>query len=813
MAEKLDIDIPILLPEVGEGCERCVANLSELIAGRRGVEDVHTHSGAEGGQLCVHYDPDLISLAEVQRLAREAGAEVSQRFRHEVMRVAGMDCTDCSLSLEHSVGRLPGILSVSVNYAAQRMRVEYDAATIERDSILQRVRGTGYEVVEEERERGWVRENWELVLSLLSGLFLAAGWAGERFLGLPPLAAAGLYGLAYLTGGFNTMRHGVGAIVHGHFDIDVLMGAAALGAAALGEWAEGALLLFLFSLGHALEEYATDRARNAIRALGDLSPKTARVRRQEMEFEIGVDDVWLDDVAIVRPGERVPVDGEVVRGRSTVDQSPITGESVPVEKRPGDEVFAGSINAEGSLEVRVTKLAQDTTLARVVRMVEEAPTRKSPMQHFTERFERAFVPAILGGVVLVMLLPPLAGWLTWETSILRGLTILVAASPCALAIATPSAVLAGVAQAARNGVLVKGGMHLENLGALAVIAFDKTGTITLGRPQVTDLVPTSEVDEGRLLLVAASVETQSRHPLAQAIVREATARELALAGASELEAMTGRGVRAMLDGDAVLIGTPRLFDEQAVAVAGDIRERAGELERAGKTVVLVARAERLLGIIALADTPRVEARATIEALERLGIKRTVMLTGDTERVAEAIARDVGISDYRANLLPEDKAAAVDELVARYGELAMVGDGVNDAPALAHATVGIAMGGAGSDVALETADVALMGDDLTRLPFAVALSHRTRRIIRQNLWISLGVIALLIPTGLFGLVGIGIAVLLHEGSTLVVVANALRLLGFGGRVAPRAVETAKNEGAEASPFRKCPDDAVVCPVVE
>jgi Cd2+/Zn2+-exporting ATPase len=625
-------------------------------------------------------------------------------------------------------------------------------------------------------------------------------------LGLPPLAAIGLYALAYVAGGFNTVRHGIGAIVHGHFDIDVLMAAAALGAAALGEWAEGALLLFLFSLGHALEEYATDRARNAIRALADLSPKTARVRRGGMEFEVPVDDVWLGDIAIVRPGERVPVDGQIVRGRSAVDQAPITGESVPVGKAPGNEVFAGSINGEGSLEVRVTKLAQDTTLARVVRMVEEAPTRKSPMQHFTERFERVFVPAILGGVVLVMLVPPLVGWLSWQTSILRGLTILVAASPCALAIATPSAVLAGVAQAARNGVLVKGGMHLETLGGLAVIAFDKTGTITVGRPRVTDLVPAGDVDEDELLRVAASVETQSRHPLAQAIVREATRRELALAGAAELEAVIGRGVRAALDEETVLIGTLRMFEEEAVAVPEDVRERAQLLERAGKTAVLVARDGRLLGTVALADTPRAEARAAVEALGKLGIRRTVMLTGDTERVAEAIARDVGIADFRANLLPEDKAAAVDELLVTYGELAMVGDGVNDAPALAHATVGIAMGGAGSDVALETADVALMADDLARLPFAVALSNQTRRIIRQNLWISLGVIALLIPTGLLGLVGIGIAVLLHEGSTLVVVANALRLLGFGGGVVPRM-------GPEESPFRECPDDADACPVPE
>ncbi|TEU08547.1 MAG: HAD family hydrolase, partial [Anaerolineales bacterium] len=502
------------------------------------------------------------------------------------------------------------------------------------------------------------------------------------------------------------------------------------------------------------------------------------------------------------PGQRIPVDGSGVEGQSTVDQSPITGESVPVEKSKGIEVFAGTVNGEGALDIEVTRLAQDTTLARVVKMVEEAQTQKSPTQQFTERFERVFVPAVLAGVVLVIILPPLVGWLSFGQAFLRGMTILVAASPCALAIATPSAVLSGVAQAARNGVLVKGGMHLENLGGLSAIAFDKTGTLTHGRPQVVDVVGVNGTSEGELLTVAAAVETRSSHPLAQAVVREAQRRGLDLPSGGDLESMTGRGVRASLDGHRVLIGNVRLFESEGVDVPDDLRDRAQTLEAQGKTTVIVygptaevpvapapvdgaslpasdggGQTTDFLGLIALADTPRPEARGALVRLNELGIRKTIMLTGDNERVAATLARDLGLTDFEANLLPEQKVEAIKALLAKYGQVAMVGDGVNDAPALAQATVGIAMGGAGTDVALETADVALMANDLSKLPFAVGLSRQARRVIRQNLIVSMGVIALLIPAGLFGLVGIGVAILLHEGSTLAVVANALRLLGF------------------------------------
>jgi Cd2+/Zn2+-exporting ATPase len=789
MADRtLQLELPVLLPGVEDERDQCVARLQELLSQHKGIDQVHVERENRQAWLCIHYDPGVASLSQVQRWAEQAGARVSDRYRHETVRVTGMDCPDCALSIEHILGRMGGILSVSVNYAAERMRLEYDSHVVTRQDIFKRVAYLGY-AIEEEREHGWLRENWGLVLAMLSGTLLLLGWMGESLLGLPRPVTIGFYALAYLTGGYDATRHGIKAVLHLRFDIDFLMVVAAMGAAVLGEWAEGALLLFLFSLGHALEHYATGRARAAIRALGQLTPKTALVHRDGREMALSVEEVLRGDVVIVKPGERVPVDGRVIRGRSAVDQSPITGESVPVEKGEGDEVFAGTVNGEGTLEIEVTRLAQDTTLARVIKMVEEAQTQKSPTQQFAERFKRLFVPAVLTGVIGVIFLPPLIGWLPFGEALLRGMTILVAASPCALAIATPSAVLSGIAQAARNGVLIKGGVYLENLGAVRAIAFDKTGTLTQGRPRVTDIIANhqspSSADE--LLRVAAAVEIRSSHPLAQAVVREAKRRDLTLPQAGDLELITGRGVRSTLDNRPVLIGNLKLFEAEGLAVPDDMRAQVERLEAEGKTTMIVygpasaadgqAPSVDFLGIIALADTLRSEAKETLARLRALGIREAVMLTGDNERVAAAIAQEVGLTDFRANLLPEQKVEVIRELLAQHGRVAMVGDGVNDAPALAQSTVGIAMGGAGTDVALETADVALMADDLSKLPFAVGLSRQARRVIRQNLVASLGVVAFLVPAALFGLVGIGVAIIFHEGSTLVVVANALRLLGY------------------------------------
>ncbi|MFN4101854.1 MAG: heavy metal translocating P-type ATPase, partial [Pararhodobacter sp.] len=568
----------------------------------------------------------------------------------------------------------------------------------------------------------------------------------------------------------------------------------------LDQWAEGALLLVLFSLGHALEHYAMDRARKAISALADLAPPTADVRREGTVDQVPVGDLRLGDIVIVRPNSRVPADGFVTLGSSSVDQAPITGESVPVDKaavgdaalataRPNmltdeNRVFAGTINGSGALELQVTRLAADSTLARLVGMVAEAETQKSPTQRFTDRFERVFVPVVLGFVAL-LLFAFLVIDEPFGDSFYRAMAVLVAASPCALAISTPSAVLSGVARAARGGVLVKGGGPLERLGTLGAVAFDKTGTLTVGKPRLTDALPASGVSERELLAYAIAMEQLSDHPLAAAVVRDGSARLEAgseIPTATDLRSITGHGLTARIDGAEVFLGKPALFDDVGgPTLPDDLRAIAAGLEAQGRTTVVLRRDGQYLGILGLMDQPRPEAASVIDRLRRIGITQMVMISGDNQRVVDAVAETVGLDQAFGELLPEDKVARIRQLRGE-SPVAMVGDGVNDAPAMANATVGIAMGAAGSDVALETADVALMGDDLSRLPFVIGLSRATSRIIRQNLWISLGMVAVLVPATLFGL-QLGAAVVFHEGSTLLVVANALRLLVWQDRTAP------------------------------
>jgi len=769
---KYVLDLPLLLPGIPDERDTCVERLTELLQAE-GLEKAHLVSEDGGARLCLHYDPQRFSMSRVRELAQAAGAKIAHRFHHENLRIDGMDCATCATVIEHALQRTDGVLEASVSYAAERLRLEFDSETITRDAIVRRIAALGYGVLEEGHAAGWFAEHRELILSGVSGLLLLVGWLAA-LAGAPGALSLGLLLGAYAAGGFYTLRDAWQSMRSRRFDIDTLMIVAAAGAGVLGAWAEGALLLFLFSLGHALEHLAMDRARRAIEALAEFAPKTALVQRDGAEIEVRVADLLRGDHVIVKPGSRIPADGRVVSGESAVDQSPLTGESMPVDKQPDDPVFAGTVNGEGALLIEVTKLARESTLARMVAMVAEAQTQKSPTQRFTDRFERIFVPVVLAGAALLIVLPSLFG-LPFADSFYRAMAVLVAASPCALAIATPSAVLAGIARAARGGVLIKGGAHLENLGTLSAIAFDKTGTLTVGKPRVTDVVAI-EGSEDALLQLAAAVESRSAHPLAQAVVTEAQRRGLTWSEAESVEAVTGQGLRAEIDGRKVAIGNARLFESEAMPDA--LRQHATRLQTEGKTTMLVQADGHFLGVLALADTPRAGVREVLASLHQLGIRQTIMLTGDNEQVGRVIGKEIGLDEVRAGLLPQDKVAAMEELARRHGRAAMVGDGVNDAPAMARATVGIAMGGAGTDVALETADVALMADDLAKLPFAVALSRAARRIIRQNLFVSLGVVALLIPATLFGWAGIGVAVAIHEGSTLVVVINALRLLAYG-----------------------------------
>ncbi|GAB3359316.1 heavy metal translocating P-type ATPase [Lysobacter tyrosinilyticus] len=627
----------------------------------------------------------------------------------------------------------------------------------------------------------------------MSGGFLVGGWLVERVVGAGALAAIALYSLTYLTGGWGVVLEAWAHLRARRFQIESLMIVAAIGAAVLGKWAEGALLLFLFALGHSLEHYAMGRARRAVEALGKLRPETALVRRAGQLVEVPVESLEIGEHVIVKPDERIAADGFVILGESAVDQAAITGESIPVDKSPVSDVeaarqrpdavaaahrvFAGTINAGRVFEIEVTRRADQSTLARMVELAQVAESQQSPTQRFTERFERLFVPAVLV-LVGLLLCAPLVIDETFGASFYRAMAVLVAASPCALAISTPSAVLSGVARAARGGVLVKGGAPLETLGVLHSLAFDKTGTLTEGKPSVTDVVPYGDATEQELLATAVAVERLSEHPLAGAVVRDGSAR---LGGApipvaTDLTSLTGKGLKAFVSGEAVHLGKRSLFAEvEGNPLPGDLSARIDALEAEGRTVFVVRQGGRYLGAIGLMDVPRANAREVMEQLRKLGVTKLVMLSGDNQRVADAVAHSLGIDHAIGELMPEGKVDAIKTLRA-HGEVAMVGDGVNDGPALVSASIGIAMGAAGSDVALETADVALMGDRLEHLPFVVGLSRQTRRIIRQNLWASLGMVAVLIPATVLGL-KMGWAVVFHEGSTLLVVANALRLLAY------------------------------------
>ncbi len=636
----------------------------------------------------------------------------------------------------------------------------------------------------------------ELGFSLACGILLLVGVLSGHFQWLPTPVVTAILAVAAVFGGWFSTIEMIGQLRRLEFRIDFLMIVAAVGAAILGEWAEGAFLLFLFSLGHALEHRALGRARRAVEALADLAPDTALVLRDGEMREIPVEELVVGDRVMVKPDERVPADGFVVEGHSSVDQSPITGESVPVDKRPAADIaalaakpdripaehilFAGSINQSNALQMQVTRPSQDSAVARAVKLVSEAQTRLSGTQRFTEKVERFYVPAVL---VLVGLL--LFAWLVVEepfsASFYRAMAVLVGASPCALALATPSAVLSGVARAARGGVLIKGGGPLEDLGRVGAMAFDKTGTLTEGKPRLTDLRTDGSVREEELLVTAIAVERLSRHPLAEAVTRDGIER-LGRAPdqtAVDVESITGRGIRAKVGGEEVAIGKRSLFSAiEGTPLPGSVDAMVDELERAGRTTMVVRRGGRYLGVLGLMDTPREAAKRALARLRELGVGRLILLSGDNQTVAEAIAKTVGIDEARGDLMPEDKVNAIRTLGAE-GGVAMIGDGVNDAPAMANATVGVSMGVAGSDVALEAADIALMADNLETLPFAVGLSRAAVGIIRQNLWISLGTIALLVPSAIFGL-KMGYAVFFHEGSTVVVVLNALRLLGYRDR---------------------------------
>jgi len=718
-------------------------------------------------------------------------------MKESLLHIEGLDCEDEARIIRARMGGLKGIRAFDINIMARGLRVTYDDTVITQENIIKAIAETGMKAYPsvQGRKQGrkgvkrpevWWREPRILTLSAC-GFIISLTFILEYIPGIPHRLAILLYAIATLIGGYYPAKMGLTALKTLTPNIRTLMVAGAAGAIGLGLWEEAALLVLIYSLGDVLEAYATDRVRGAVRALMELAPKEALVRRDGHEVVLTLEDIRIGDTVIIRPGERIPLDGEVIKGISSLDQAPITGESIPVAKGPGDEVFAGSINQRGTIEIKITKPFEDTTLGRIIHYVEEAETRKSRYQRFGETFGRYYTPSMFALSILVIFVPTIfvGGFTQW---FYRGLVVLVVSCSCGIALSIPVSVVAAIANAARHGVLIKGGVHLEALSLLKAMAFDKTGSLTSGRPVVTDIIPfdlplqpliksgvsREWIGEDGLLMLAASIESRSEHVLADAILNRAREKGIAILEVEWFEAIPGLGAKAMIDGESYYIGSKALCNRLGVLTA-DIEERIKGLEADGKTVVLLTGKGRLMGAIAVRDELRHEAEDALKGLKGLGIRTIVMLTGDNEEVAQVMSKKAGVDRYMAQLLPEEKVSVVKALKKEFGQVGMVGDGVNDAPAMVVSDIGIAMGAAGTDVAIETGDIVLMSDDLSKLPYVLNLSKRTVGNIKENIALSLAVIAFLVPMALIGKIGLVPGILINEIGGLLVIINGLRLL--------------------------------------
>lgn len=706
---------------------------------------------------------------------REDSTNMGQPISTASIVLEGLDCADCAAKLEKRIQLIPGVQKARVNFAAGSLSLEHQDAL---EAVMSVLGSMGYRGILDSAGPSPSQPFWQsnryMQATMVAGslLLLAMVFQAAH---THPLIWRSFYILAVLLGGYPPARAGLSLLIKAReLDMNVLMMVAAIGALGLGQYQEGAVVVFLFALGNAIQGYTFDRTRNSIRSLMELAPAEALVRRADEELVLPVDDIRMGEIVIIRPGERIPMDGEVRQGSSFVNQAAITGESVPVEKRPGDRVFAGTINEQGAMEIEVTTLARDNTVARIIHLVEEAEGEKAPAELLVDRFARYYTPAVMGAALLAAILPPLLLHQPWHKWFYEALGMLLVSCPCALVISTPVAIVAAIGSAARKGVLIKGGVYLEKAGELTAIAFDKTGTLTRGKPELSAIIPVGAGDKTECLTIAAAMESRSEHPLGRAIVRYSQEKGIKLPVVSDFEAIAGKGVRARVGERVYLLGSPSFMQENNILMDGAevILKPAQE---SAETVVLLADTGRMLAVFMVGDTIRENAAGAINRLHQAGIINTIMLTGDNKAAAQAIAAQTGVDEFKAELLPADKVAAVRDLLDRYEAVGMVGDGVNDAPALARATVGIAMGVAGADAALETADIALMGDDLSLLAYVIRLSRRARRIIKENIAFSLvfkaAILLLVIP----GWLTLWLAVVGDMGTTLLVTLNGLRLM--------------------------------------
>lgn len=701
------------------------------------------------------------------------------------LKVAGMDCPDEIAAIERVLKPLPGVGEISVNLMAGTATIVHDRR-VTPEQLIQAIGTAGLKASraadgnKTEDEPNADFNKIRLILVSISGVFTGVSLHLQWQNLFAPYGKAATAVIAILAGGWFIFPKAIRALRHFSLDMNVLMSVAVVGAAAIGEWTEAAAVVFLFALSELLEGFSVGRARRAIQSLLELTPETALVKRDGQIQEVRVEEVKLDEVAIIKSGARVPLDGVVLCGESTINQAPITGESMPVDKKSGDTVFAGTINGEGSLEVKVTKASTDTTLAKIIQLVADAQSQKAPSQRFVDRFARIYTPAVFMVAILVLLSGPLLFHGTWLAWTYRALVLLVIACPCALVISTPVSIVSGLTAMARRGVLIKGGVFLEEIGKLKALAMDKTGTITEGKPRVLQIIPWNGKSDEEILGVAAAIDTHSEHPLAQAVVKYAEEKNIPFPRSEKYQSKTGRGAEGQIDGHHYFVGNHRFAHESAVC-SDELERKLGELEAQTMSVVIVGHKPHqdckgeVLGILAIGDAVRAHAAAAIQSLHAAGVEKIVMLSGDNQRTVDAISKQVDIDEAQGDLLPDQKIERVRALLAQHKHVGMIGDGVNDAPAMAAASIGIAMGGTGTDTAIETADMALMQDDLSKVAEAIQLGRRTVRIIQTNIAFTLIVKAIFLVLALSGHTSLWLAILADTGATLVVIANALRLL--------------------------------------
>ena len=730
-------------------------------------------SCCHGGEAC-----ESQKIPQTVALNPKAGSEQLTK-----LRVAGMDCPDEIAAIERVLKPLGGVSEIKVNLVAGTVTIGHEKS-ITPEQLIKAIGTAGLKASAEadgaEDDHDHDSSNARLVSVIISGVFTGVSLLLQWQNLFTPYGKVAAAVIAMLASGRLILPKAIRALRQFSLDMNVLMSVAVLGAAGIGEWTEAAAVVFLFALSELLEGFSVGRARRAIQSLLQLTPDTALVKRGDQIQEVRVEEVKVDETLIIKSGARVPLDGVVTSGESAINQAPITGESMPVEKKSGDSVFAGTINGEGSLEAKVTKAYTDTTLAKIIQLVGEAQGQKAPSQRFVDQFAKIYTPTVFVVAILVLLSGPLlfhGAWLEWTY---RALVLLVIACPCALVISTPVSIVSGLTAMARHGVLIKGGVFLEEIGRLKALAVDKTGTITEGKPRIQQVIPWNGKSEEEILRVAAAIDTHSEHPLAQAVVKYAEEKKIQFPRSENYQSKTGRGAQARIDGHLYFVGNHRYVHELGICTP-ELEQKLSEIEEQAQSVVIVGHQPHdgetgdVFGILAIGDTVRANAKAAIALLHKAGVEKVVMLSGDNQKTANAIAKQVGIDEAHGNLLPDDKIARVRELTAKYKHVGMIGDGVNDAPAMAAASVGIAMGQAGTDTAIETADIALMQDDLSKVAETIQLGRRTVRMIQTNIAFALGVKAIFLALAVTGHATLWMAILADTGATLVVIANALRLL--------------------------------------